>query len=154
MVEKKNPDYAASAVMLTNPPQVEECLLEQRARITKLAELEEQIQSFIPESLKVEIANLRQEITDEDKGIRGYIDTFGSFQDVDRCMYALKQRRESIIYKPDLVRQHAPSKVASFVIIESVDSKALDALLKAGQITPIEARRCGEIKESFAYIIK
>jgi len=154
MAEKKNPDYSASAVMLTNPPQVEECVLAQRVRIAKLATLEEQAQALIPESLKTEITNLQREISVEDKGIRGFIDTFGSFQDVELGLYGVKQKRESIAYKPELVRQYAPSKVASFVIIESVDSKGLDALLKAGQITPEVARQCGEVKESFAYIIK
>ncbi len=154
MTEKKNPDYSGSAVMLTNPPQVMIDLQAIRGLNNQMAELQEKVKLCIPQEIKDEIAKVQAKLDEASGIIRADIETYGSYQDIDKGEYALKQKRESIIYKPELVRQYAPSKVASFVLIESVDTKALDALVKAGQLTPVEARQCGEVKESFAYIIK
>lgn len=96
MAEKKNPNYEDSAVNLCNPPEVKECLMAQRARIQLLANLEAEAQAYIPEEVKLTIAKLRDEIAAEDKSIRGYIDTFGSYQDPEKGEYAVKQTRESI----------------------------------------------------------
>ena len=154
MAEKKNPDYSQSAVNLTNPPQVEGLLRELQNCQTAAIQLRNQADTLIPDELKGKIKRAEELGSKLSSEIRQAIDELGSYQDVDKGWYALKQRRESILYKPELVRQYAPSKVASFVIIESVDSKALDALVKAGQVSPEEAKRCGEVKESFAYIIR
>ncbi len=154
MAEKKNPDYSASAVMLTNPPQVTELLTKFRNEGNALSVINNLIDEAIPKEMKDKRDSIEKRHIETAAVLRQAIDEFGSYQDPDKGEYALKQKRESILYKPELVRQYAPSKVASFVIIESVDSKGLDALLKAGQITPEVARQCGEVKESFAYIIK
>ena len=154
MTEKRNPDYSGSAVLLTNPPQVMELLAQYHGEQKVLSMLREKADASVPQGIKDGIALHTKMMTDIDKAIHQAIDEFGSYQDIDKGEYALKQKRESIIYKPELVRQYAPSKVASFVLVESVDSKALDALVKAGQLTPVEARQCGEVKESFAYIIR
>ncbi len=151
---KQNPDYSASAVMLTNPPQVEGLLRDFQNQETALQQLRNEADALIPKFLKDKIVHAGEMLSVTSKAIRAAIDEFGSFQDTDNGRYAVKQRREFVNYKPELVRQYAPSKVASFVLIESVDSKALDALIKAGQLTPEQARQCGEVKESFAYIIK
>lgn len=154
MTEKKNIDYSASAVNLTNSLDV--CALLQTLQIEQmtLVSLRKESDDLVPQHLKDFIIKSTKKIEEIEKAIRQAIDLFGSYQDVENGMYAIKQRRESISYKPELVRQYAPSKVASFVLIESVDSKALDALVKAGQLTPEQARQCGEAKESFAYIVK
>jgi hypothetical protein len=152
--KKANPDYSASAVNLTNPPEVQELLMAQLNRQAALVVLKDQADACIPDALKREIGELEAAITIENTSIKGYIDTFGSYQNVDTGMYGVKQRRESITYKPELVRQYAPSKVASFVLVESVDQKAMDAMLKTGQLSPEQAKQCGEVKESFAYIIR
>ncbi len=154
MTEKKNPDYAASAVMLTNPPQVEGLLRELQTCQMAVIQLRNQADALVPDELKGKIQRAEEQANKLSKDIRQSIAEFGSYQDIDKGWYAILQRRESITYKPELVRQYAPSKVASFVLIESVDSKAMDAMLKSGQLTPVEARQCGEVKESFAYIIR
>lgn len=154
MVEKKNPDYSASAVMLTNPPQVEGLLRNLQNEQTELSQLKKQAEALIPDEIKARITSKEKSLEILLVDIRKAIDELGSFQDVDKGWYALKQRRESINYKPELTRQHLEAKLASLVIIESVDSKALDGLVKGGLVTPIQARECGEVKESFAYIIK
>jgi hypothetical protein len=154
MVEKKNTDYSASAVNLTNPDVL-------RAAITVLHNYQVElglVEADIVHAVPSELLSKKKEISGFIEGqmaiIRGIIDSHGSYQDVEHGAYAVKQRRESITYKPELVRQYAPSKVASFVLVESVDTKAMDAMIKAGQITPDDAKKCGETKESFAYIIK
>lgn len=151
---KRNPDYSASAVMLTNPPQVMDLLAKFKKETSSLGIISEEIDKAIPKELKDQRDILEKWHIETADALRKAIDEFGSFQDVDEGWYAVKQKRESVNYKPELVRQHAPAKVASFVLIESVDSKSLDALVKAGQLTPEQARQCGEVKETFAYIIK
>ncbi len=151
MTDKKNPDYTASAVDLCNPPEIGQKLINYQDCQAKIRTLEANLEA-IPEFQ--ELQGSQKELANLNAQIRGMIDAQGSYQDIEKGWYALKQRRESIIYKPELVRQYAPSKVASFVLIESVDIKALDALIKAGQLTPETARQCGEVKETFAYIIK
>ena len=154
MAEKKNPDYAGSAVMLMNAPQVEELLTKFRNEGNALSSISNLIDEAIPKELKDQRDSIEKRHLETAGALHKAIDEFGSYQNVELGAYALKQKRETIIYKPELVRQYAPSKVASFVLIESVDSKAMDAMLKSGQLTTLEARQCGEIKESFAYIIK
>ena len=151
MVEKKNPDYSGSAVNLCNPPELKKVIEERQSFTSHISNLKTVMEAY-PEWEELRKAEIR--LADHDKHIRGLIDQYGSYQDPDKGEYALKQRRESILYKPELVRQYAPSKVASFVIIESVDTKAMEAMAKAGQITPEDVRRCGEVKESFVYIIR
>ena len=151
MTEKKNPDYSQSAVYLCNPDEVYTLMLNRLSLAEKLAVLRAELGKTV---LAIMIAEKEITLSELDGEIRNAIDKFGSYQDVEGGVYAVKQRRESIAYQPELVRQYAPSKVASFVLIETVDSKALDALVKAGQLTAEDARRCGEVKESFAYIIK
>lgn len=154
MVDKKNPDYAASAVMLTNSPQVEGLLRELQNYQVAVNQLRNQADALVPDELKSKIQRAEEQASKLSKDIRQSIDEFGSYQDIDKGWYAIKQKRESISYKPELVRQYAPSKVASFVLIESVDSKAMDAMLKSGQLTPVVARQCGIVEEKFAYIIR
>ena len=153
-MERKNTDYSNSAVKLTNPPEIKELILKYREEQNQIKVLEEQIQSLIPQELKdrLEIAN--KYLSETNGNIRKAIDELGSFQDIEAGYYAIKQKRESITYIPELVRQYAPSKVASFVLIESVDVKGMEAMIKTGQITQEDSKKCGEVKETYAYIIK
>lgn len=151
MSEKKNPDYSQSAVRLCNPPQVKEALEQRQSLTSHIANLRALLEAY-PEW--AELQKAEQRLTDHVTYIRDAIDRFGSFQSVETGEYALKQRRESITYKPELVRQFAPEKVIPFVLVETVDSKALEAMVKAGQLAPEQARKCGIIEEKFAYIIK
>lgn len=147
----KNISYEASAVNLMNSPLVYQklCELKEAQGVT------DTFQKALEETEPYRrLSRCQDSIAKMTAGIKALIEEQGSFQDTEAGMYAIKQRRESIIYKPELVRQYAPSRVASFVLVESVDSKALDAMLKAGQITPEQARQCGIVEERFAFIIK
>ena len=151
MAEKKNTDYSASAVNLCNPVELK-VKIEQRQNLTRQANHLNALLTTYPEW--AELRGVEQALTDCDKTIREAIDQLGSYQDVEAGEYALKQRRESIIYKPELTKLVLDAKFTSLVIVETVDSKALDGLVKGGLVTPLQARECGEVKESFAYIIK
>jgi hypothetical protein len=154
MTTKTNPDYSASAVNLTNPPEVLAIVISQSIRRKRLDNLREEANDCVPVELRESIIKLEDEIAAEDKSLRGYIDTFGSYQDVESGYYAVKQRRESIIYRPELVNRFLPAKFAQLVIVESVDTRALDGLVKGNLVTQEQAKQCGEVKESFAYVIK
>ena len=151
---KVNPDYSASAERLSNPPEVVDIYIHLRTLQADLEKVENEIQKGIPETLKVTVASLSLQIAETDKELRAAIETFGGYQWIERGEYALRQRREAIIYKPELVRENASAKVAEFVIIQAVDTKALEALHKAGQIDEETLRKCGEIKTTYAFIIK
>jgi len=150
-MNKSNPDYGASAADLSNPPEVKE-KLEHRIGIQKtIADLENLLQSY-PEWQQLQ--DTKKGLAELDKDLYTLIDKFGGYQNQEKGIYALKQIRESLSYKPELVRQYAPSKVASFVLVESVDGKAMEAMIKTGQIKPEIAKQCGEVKLTYAYIIR
>ncbi len=152
---KKNPDYSASAINLTNPPEVKDLLLAQKNRLFDLSKLQEKIDACIPLGLQAELECLQNEITTEDKGIRGYIDTFGSFQDVERGLYAIKQRKLSVSYDAASFESHYP-ELAPAVLVKSVNIKAIEGLVKGGLLDKacLEAEDVIKVSESFAYIIK
>ncbi len=151
---KANADYSSSAVNLTNPPQIGELLAQLHAEQAELAVLQDEMQKSIPQLLKDKAESVNKDITESDKAIRVAIDMFGSYQDTDKGEYAVKQRKESITYKSELARQYLESKALNMVLIESINTKALEGLVKGGIVTPEQARQCGEVKESFAYIIR
>jgi len=151
MVEKKNTDYSTSAVRLCNPPEVE-------AELTKLHEGEayvERLKRKLEEIPTYQSLQNGLNIVEAIKAdIKQLVETYGSYQDVERGWYAVKQRRESVAYTPELVRKYAPAKIANFVIIEAVDAKAMDAMVKAGQLSQEDARQYGEVRETYATIIR
>jgi len=118
-----------------------------------LLDIQKQIDESIPEGLAITKDAHLLRIAETDKELRNAIEAFGSYQDTAKGEYAVKQRRESITYKPELVRKNAPARVAEFVIIQAVNAKALEALQKAGQIDEETLRECGEIKTAYAFII-
>src|SRR3990167_5132663 len=106
MVEKKNPDYSASAVMLTNPPQLGGLLKGLHCEQTAFDTLNKEVDACIPQGLKDNIAKVQKEIDISMKAIKSAIDLYGSYQDVDKGEYAVKQKRESINFKPELDMTH------------------------------------------------
>ena len=150
-----NIDYSKSAVNLTNPRELKDALGAQGERMLDLARLQEKIDACVPSELKVELANLQKEIVAENEGIRGYIDTLGSYQNVEAGMYAVKQRKVSISYDPQVFRAQYPD-YAPAVIKETVDGTKLNGLIKGGLLTQedLEKKGVSTKSESFAYIIK
>src|SRR4030042_10859 len=103
---RKNPDYTGSAVNLTNANILREFLLNRQVLVETQKELQVKLEA-------TEIYRLIKDsgdvLVDIDKSIKEAIEKEGSFQDVEAGMYAIKQRRESITYKPELARKYLES---------------------------------------------
>jgi len=153
MVEKKNPDYSASAVNLTNHEDVKEALDELHGSQKYLAHLQVVLKER-NEELMAEIDAVAGTISGLAQNIRTLIDTHGSYQDIEAGAYAVKQMRKTVSYEPALVRDNLDVKCAAMVIIESVDKVSLGRLVKAGIVSQEQADLCGIAKIDYAYIIK
>ncbi len=152
---RRNPDYSASAVKLCNPPEVKELLLAQKNRMVNLSKLQEKIDNYIPPELKAELEQVQHEIEIEDKSLRGYIDTFGSYQDVEAGMYAVKQCKKSANYEAEALKKLYP-QFSTAVIVETVNKTAIEGLIKGGLLykARLESEGVLVISESFAYVVK
>src|SRR3990167_2612534 len=158
---RANPDYSQSSVnanevpgLPVNPPEVIDLYRLLRQQQANLLDIQKQIDESIPETYQIAKAAHLLQIAETDKELRNAIEAFGSYQDTAKGEYAVKHRRDSITFTPKLVRENAPAKVAEFVIIQAVNVKALEALQKAGQIDEKTLMKCGEIKTTYAFIIK
>ncbi len=148
---KRNPDYSASAVNLVNPPGIGKRLMDLQDVQARWRTLDANLQAM-PEYQELQDQAVKvASLTDE---IKAMVEAQGSYQDIESGFYAVKQRKESVTYKAELARQYLASSALNMVLVESVDAKALGGLVKGGIVTPEQARQCGEIKESFAFIIR
>ena len=158
---KANPDYSQSSVNANevpgppvNPPEVIGLYRLLRQQQANLLDIQKKIDESIPEAYLMAKASHLLWIAETDKELRNAMEAFGSYQNTLNGEYAVKQRRETITYKPELVRENAPAKVAEFVIIQAVDVKALEALHKAGQVDEETLMKCGTVETKYAFIIK
>lgn len=149
----KNIDYTKSAVNLTNSPKLKVSLDILHDIQNRIDEVKVSIDMAIPKDLKDILATLQEQYDGCRKAIITDIDNVGSYQDIVSGIYAVKQKRVSINYKPELVRLHAPNAVP-MVIIESVDQDAMTKLVKDGFVSSEQSKLCADIKESYNYIIK
>ena len=157
MTEKKraNPDYSASAVNLTNPVNALQCLAKLHSFRTALDETLTDIENSVPAELKKRRDGLEMDILDIMANIKVVIDNQGSYQDTEKGLYALKQRKVSKSYNAenfeDAFPQYAPA-----VIKKAVDTTKLAGLIKGGLVSEDDLRKniVLEETESFAYIIK
>ena len=148
---KKNPDYSASAVNLTNPSEVALTLVHIKLLQAEIDNLDDVMKSY-PEYEQMvdkqqELAKLRKEAEME-------IDTYGSYQDTEKGFYALKQRAVTVSYLADRVHEHLPPAMVAAVIVESVDKGTVEALVKAGRITPDQQEAISQKIEVYKYIIR
>ncbi len=132
MVERKNIDYSISAVNLVNPPELKKALEERQSFTGAIANLKGLLEAY-PEW--EELKKAEQRLVDSDQYIRGLIDEFGSYQNLQTGEYALKQQRFSTVYLADKVPKVMP-EFEKAVLVTTVDGKKVDALLKGGLITP------------------
>jgi hypothetical protein len=130
---KRNPDYSASAERLTQSPFIKALLddmLRQQADADRLKSL---LNAY------AEWAELQQ-INDTIAAIRRKIEEslpeHGGYQDVENGHYALRQRAVTVTYLPGKVHDVLPPQLQAAVIVESVDKGTVEALVKAGRITP------------------
>ena len=80
---------------------------------------------------------------------------YGSYQDLDKGWYAVKQRKVSKSYNAEAFEKTYP-QFAPAVIIKTVDTTKLNGLIKGGLLAEDDLVDVHIIKESesFAYIIK
>jgi len=148
---KKNPDYTNSAVNLCNPPQV-------KALLDKLhkaqAELSYQ-KSTIPFAIRSAIEGAEKTINDTTAAIKGAIEQFGSYQDVEAGIYGVYNRRATKVYDALNFKTKYPD-FAPAVIVESVNVDALKGLIKGGLVSEEDLKTRGVITESeaFAFYIR
>ncbi|MFH0769431.1 MAG: hypothetical protein V1932_07725 [Chloroflexota bacterium] len=152
---KRNTDYSASAINLVNPPEVKDCLIELDRLQRQLVSLCDERDALIPSHLREAIAFYQKGIAEQTEGIRGFIDTFGSYQDTVNGVYAVKQRKVSKSYSAEPFEKCYP-QFAPAVIIKAVNEKTLIGLIKGGLLEEARLEADGILKctESFAYIIK
>jgi len=150
--EKKRADYSNSAESLINPPEIGE----------KLKELYQAQQDVkLQEELLREIATYQhlktseQKVADLTAQIKDMIDAQGSYQDLEQGYYAVKYRRVSKAYEAEPFIKAYPQFVPA-VIINSVNTQALQGLIKGGLITEEDLKRNLVQKESinYAYVVK
>lgn len=148
----ENRDYSKSAVDLTNPPQVKALLDELhqiKAKTTELEGVLSENETYIQLQ-----ANIKQ-AAEVEQIIKDTIDIFGSYQDVEQGEYALKYRRQSKQYDPAAFKRNYPA-FAPAVIVDSVNTKALEGLIKGKLITE-DALRLNHVMtttETTAFVIK
>lgn len=152
--ETKNKDYSKSAENLCNPAIIGEMLEQLDTTMCIKKSLNERIQELIPAEIKEDLERAEQEIQMITNEIELLIDTQGSYQDLERGFYAIKQRRESITYNVQKTRNSLEDKLAEMVVEETVNKGKMEGLIKGGFITAEQARGCADIKETFSTIIK
>jgi len=150
MPEKKNPDYSATAVNLCNPPEILEKLKALRDYQKVIKENEDALsenRNFIT------IQQALKDVGVISGEIKALIETQGSYQDIEKGLYAVKQMRTSESYDAEKFKINYPAYVPA-VIVDSVNKDALTGLLKGNLIKHDKLLEQGVIIEKHTYAYK
>jgi len=150
MTDKKNPDYTASAVSITNPVEIEILLGQRKSAENQIAGFRKTLEE---DQIYQDIKRGELFIADIDKKLVALIDEKGGYQDTDAGLYALRQRRISLSYDPEELRHRIP-KWADAVISEVVDPKQVSQLIKSKLITEADVEGAATRKETTRIIIE
>ena len=153
---RSNPDYTASAVGLGNHEPVIKILSEYHEVALKVDALTSQIDDFLKDNpIYKELAEANIKLKDKKKAVIERIDQFGSYQDTEMGMYAVKQAKVSKSYLAEPFATHY-EKYAPAVIEKSINVKALEGLIKGKLIKEEELEQAGvTIKDTkYTYIVK
>ena len=155
MAIKSNPTYEASAVNLKNNINLEIDLKAYHGLCDKINELGVKINATIPQELKDQLSSYETQLKGCTEAVRADIDIYGSYQDVEKGWYAVKQRVVSKSYDPEAFEKAYP-QFAPAIIIKCVDSVKLNGLIKGGLVTEADLKEKAVIREteSFKVIIK
>ncbi len=153
--KRKNPDYTASAVDLKNPVETLDGLRKVLTVRDYLARLQQEAQECIPKELADKISEATLGLATAEDELKKNIDAFGSYQDTELGMYALKQRKVSVSYDALAFECRYP-QYAPAIVIKAVDTTKLKGLIKGGLLdeADMKAGMVSKESESFAYIIK
>lgn len=151
---RKNNDYTASAVNLTNHEVYKGMFENLRHWQENKGKLESELKTKNAELYSL-LDNCDKEINIVMSDIRLSIDQYGSYQDLERGDYAIKQSTISKSYDAQAFKDNY-IKLAPAVIVETVNEKALLGLIKGGLLTEKDLKEKGVTQEaeSFRYIIK
>jgi len=151
--EKKRADYSNSAENLVNPPEIGEKLKELQDLQSTITHLENWLSGECPEYM--ELKETEQKVADLTAQIKDMIDAQGSYQDLDQGNYAVKYRRISKSYEPESFIKAYPQFVPA-VIVNAVNTQALQGLIKGGLLTEDDLKKNLVQKESisYAYVVK
>jgi hypothetical protein len=152
---KKNTDYTASAVNLKNNINLAIDMKAFRGLSAQIEELKKKMDEFIPLEMKASLESLECQLNACYAGIKTDIDQYGSYQNVEDGIYAVKQSKKSKSYKAEPFEKTYP-QFAPAVIIKAVDTTKLNGLIKGGLLDEarLEADGILTITETYAYIIK
>ena len=151
-METKNPDYSKTAVKLTNPKEVAEALAILQDLKSRASELDALLRD---NPLYRESLAQHDLILDQEASIKAAIDDFGSYQDQELGLYAVKYARQSKEYHAEPFELYFP-QFAPAVIVKAVNTRAIEGLLKGGLLTEVGLTKIGVLttKETYAYVIR
>ena len=154
-MEKKNTDYSASAVKMVNSKVVADLMETLHVLRADYDEAIKTRNASIPVELQTKVIETEAAVNGMADTIKSAIEQYGSYQDLDKGWYAVKQRKVSKSYDAPNFKLAYP-QYAPAVIIETVDTTKLNGLIKGGLLTEDYLKTLDIIKESesFAYIIK
>ncbi len=152
---RKNTDYSASAVNLTNPPELRDLLSRLHEAQGNANEIKDRIDALIPVDLLKASEQIADIIASLNADIRAGIEALGSYQDIINGAYAVKQRRISLSYDPKELRAWHPAE-AELVIEESVNATRINGLIKGGllDLRLLLSEGVARELESYAYVIR
>ena len=126
---RKNPDYTASAKSLTNPPAIGDKLVElvRAERLAMIAYDALKEVQLVKEACAADnaVGTIRNELGD-------MVRRSGGFQDVQLGLYALEQLSVRKSWTPNKLEPILGPKLSRMVVVQSVDTKALNGLIKGG----------------------
>ena len=151
---KKNPDYSESAENLCNPKSVEQMLGRLQLNWLHLQELKATLR--LKASEIVSEIEVQESLIDKIKNdLKEAIDVDGSYQDIEKGIYAVKYRKISKTYDVDTFMARYPQYTPA-VVVQTVNVKALEGLIKGGLIIADDLKKQGITREevSYAYYIR
>jgi hypothetical protein len=151
---KKNMDYSASAVNMCNPKIVSDFMATLQVLKQDYDMAVSARNAAIPATLQVRVLETEAAVNSMAETIKAAVEQYGSYQDLETGHYALKQKAITVNYLPVKCHEVLPAAMVAAVIVESVDKGTVEALVKAGRITPEQQENISEKKESYRFIIR
>ena len=145
-------DYSQSAINLCNPEEVGRLLEQLRQAQEDLGVFQKQLDEANKELVAL-LHDQSDKVTGLTNQIKESVEQYGSYQDLEASLIAVKQRKVSKTYDAAKFKALFP-KFADAVIEEAINVNALKGLLKGNLIGEEELKPATIERESFAYIIR
>ena len=153
--KRKNADYTASAINLTNSEDTWRAYNLWKEAELALNKAELEIESKVPPELITARDEARKAVGDAYDKLKESIDKFGGIQEVQSGSYALKTEAKTPIYHAEPFIKNYEQYVPA-VITQAVNPEALKGLIKGGLVeqAPLEAQGVITYKKTVRTIIK